>query len=117
LTDRVVSARFPYLPLDLSIGGRQVELEGLLDTGLDGDLLVPSGTLDPLVRPSRTVLYRLVDGSPVFALVHDADLQIGSLPPIPISVASIGSETLVGRGVSDRYKITLDHGQRLVVEG
>lgn len=39
--ERVKSEKFPYLPLRVAVGERTVEIMALLDTGFDGDLIVP----------------------------------------------------------------------------
>jgi hypothetical protein len=33
-----------------------------------------------------------------------------------VDIADLGDESLVGRGVSDRFGVFLDHGRRLVIE-
>ncbi|MBM2811087.1 MAG: hypothetical protein HW416_1846 [Chloroflexi bacterium] len=38
---RVVSVRFPYLPVVIEIDGETHSLEALLDTGFDGDIILP----------------------------------------------------------------------------
>ena len=43
-------------------------------------------------------------------------IRIGDLEPIRVVVAALGHETLLGRTVSDRFRITLEYGSRLIVE-
>jgi hypothetical protein len=43
-------------------------------------------------------------------------LQIGSFEPFEVLVSQVGSELLVGIGVVRRFRVTFDHGQRVVVE-
>lgn len=43
-------------------------------------------------------------------------VRTGNLDPVRVVVAALGHETLLGRGVSDRFRITLEHGKRMAVE-
>ena len=41
----LVSDRYPYLSVFLNVHGRVLEVEALVDTGFDGGVIVPSGTV------------------------------------------------------------------------
>jgi hypothetical protein len=45
------------------------------------------------------------------ALVH-----LGNLGSLEAVVAILGDETLIGRGILDRFLLTFDHGRRVVLE-
>jgi hypothetical protein len=34
----------------------------------------------------------------------------------PVVISFLGEEALIGRAVTDRFRLTLDHGQRVIVE-
>ena len=64
MTPRWVSQRFPYLPLQIQIGSVSRTIEALIDTGFDGDLLLPPAMLPVGLDPARTATeWRLADGS------------------------------------------------------
>ena len=112
----VASAHFPYLPLQLQVDESTSSIEGLLDTGFDGDLTIPPD-LDAEGTLSHDYLsWTLADDSSVTAPVYIGLARISSLATFPVLVTALGNEPLIGRGVSDRYRITLDHGQRVIVE-
>jgi predicted aspartyl protease len=114
--DRVESDRFPYLPLTLTVANRTVRVEALLDTGFDGDVVVPPQLITDGEPPDEHRSWSLADGSVIVAPLYYGALQVGSLDPVPADIVAIGDEPLVGRGISDRYGVNLDHGQRLIVE-
>lgn len=113
---QVVSERFPYLPIRLLVGGRSAETEALLDTGFDGAVVIPVDFLGPDVSPDSHAPWTLADGSAVLAPVYIAVLRIGDLEPLRVLATALGREVLLGRTVSDRFGITLEHGRRLIVE-
>ena len=116
LTPPLVSDRFPYLPLTLTVRGAVFTCTALLDTGFDGAIIVPEGFFPPSLRPSRDLLWTLADGSPILAPSWWGTAQLGTLPAIGATIVALGNEFLIGRRVSDRYRIVLDRGQHLTVE-
>jgi len=116
MSQPVVSNRFPYLPILMALGQRGEDLEALLDTGFDGDLAVPPGLIPDGQRPTAYTRWILADGSSVLATTYRGTVRVGPLGPFPALITAIGDEPLVGRGVSDRLRITLDHGQQLIIE-
>jgi hypothetical protein len=54
-------------------------------------------------------------GHQVAAFVGEVTI-IGINEPIPARILALGNEFLLGRRVLDRYKVTFDRGQRVVVE-
>lgn len=58
----LVSEHFPYLPVEVQVEGMEWDGEMLVDTGFDGDLILPS-VLQPATPPHTVVPWRLVDGS------------------------------------------------------
>ena len=97
------------------MGDETRELEALVDTGLDGDMIVPSGTA--FAEPSI--------GARTFAWANEAlaegpaylgTVQLGGFDPVSAEITALGGETVIGRGVIDRYRVVFDHGERVVVE-
>jgi predicted aspartyl protease len=116
MSQSLVSPRFPYLPLHLAVGSTTLDVEALLDTGFDGDVAVPANFAAEGIGPAGTMTCRLADGSPVAAPIYRGTVSVGSFGPFPVYVITLGDELLMGRGVSDRLRITLDHGQWLIIE-
>ena len=112
----VESRRFPYLPLSIHIRGRRITVEALIDTGFDGDVVVPRDLLADDLLPDSDTRWWLPDGSAISAPSYDGVAQIGQLDGVDVTVVSLGDEALVGRGVIDRYRLILDHGVRVIVE-
>ena len=113
---RVTSSRFPYLPLSFTIRDRTLEVQALLDTGFDGDLVVsPDLVLSGRPADGYSTLV-LADGSEVEAAVYLGTVTIGEFSPIEAGITVLGDEPIVGLGIASRFLITLDHGQRVIVE-
>jgi predicted aspartyl protease len=116
MNQRLISTHVPYLPLTLTIQGRTETIEAFLDTGFDGDGVVPPDLVTASDTPDGYLQWTLADGSRVQAAAYLGTLQIGSFSSFPAVVTVLGDEPIVGRHVSDRFTIILDHGQQLIVE-
>ena len=114
--DRVVSARYPYVPVRLVVDQQVIEVEAFLDTGFDGDIVIPRGLIDSSARPTSYLYWALTDNSIVQAPAYPGTAAIGQLGSFPVLVTMLGDEPIVGRRVTDRFRVTLDHGRRLVIE-
>ncbi len=116
VTRRVLSTHFPYIPLLLELGRYVVRLEALVDTGFDGAIIVPAGLVTDVELPPAYLRWKLADGSQVTAPAYRGTLQIGDMTPLRVTVTVLGDETIVGRAVTNHFKVTLDHGRQLIVE-
>ena len=114
--ERLESSHFPYLPLRVQIGGRSYDLDALVDTGFDGDVTVPA-SLFGIELPERSEVHgHLADGSVVLIPSYAAEVRLGRQGPFPIFLLVLGDEPSVGRGITDRFRLILDHGERVVLE-
>lgn len=79
--------------------------------GSDGHVAVPPRMVGsrPPTDLSRWVL---ADGS-IMAPLHRGMLQIGGFAASAVTVLAIGDEPILGRGVTDRFTLILDHGQQV----
>lgn len=113
---RVVSGRFPYVPITLDVQGRIATVEALLDTGFDGHVVVPPALVTDGQAPDGHLDWFLADGSQVVAPYFLGTLAIGAIGPFPVLVTVLGDEALVGQQVAIHLTITLDHGRSVIVE-
>ncbi len=113
---QVVSDHFPYLSVRLLVAGQSIGAEALLDTGFDGAIVIPAHFLGSEIQPDSHAPWTLADGLEVVAPVYIVVLRIGDLEPVRVVVTALGRETLLGRAVSDRYRIILEHGSRIILE-
>ena len=90
-------------------------VDALLDTGFDGDVALPQHLVAG-VLPDGYLPWVLADGSDVLAPAYEGIVQIGSTAPLAAVMIALGEEPLVGRGVSDHFRIVLDHGREIIVE-
>jgi predicted aspartyl protease len=113
---RVVSNRFPYLPVRLHVGNQTHDLEALLDTGFDGDIAVPAALVAGLANPLGYFRWSLADGSGISAPYYEGALRVGPVGPFAVAVMELGAEPIIGVGAIEELVITLDHAQRVIVE-
>lgn len=94
----------------------------MLDTGFTGDIAVPEALLgDVAGTPDAYASLRLADGSSTFAAVYQGyvffyELEDDVHVRLHVTILAMGEEPLVGRGLMDRFRVTLDHGRRLIIE-
>lgn len=112
---KIVSNNFPFIPIVVTVRKRVEKVETLIDTGFEGDIVVPKGLLtngDPL----DTVLpWQLADGRVIIAPVYAGKVKLGNIS-FAVSVITLGNEVMIGRGVTDRFKVIFDHGKKVIVE-
>ncbi len=113
------SARFPYLVVYVRLKSSSSEsllIEALVDTGFDGDVVIPETTLAN-ASADGYITWRLADASLVAAPYYLGECELPGLgPSFPVIITALGEEAIVGRGLTDRFTLILDHGQRLIIE-
>lgn len=116
MNEQVSSAHFPYVPIHLQVRQITADVDALLDTGFDGDVVIPASFVERLGSPGALIDAVLADGSQVSIPTYRGFARVGGFAQFFVNVAAVGNEILVGRGVSDRFTIILDHGRQLIVE-
>jgi predicted aspartyl protease len=91
--------------------------EALVDTGFDGDILLPQLRLTTSAGVGVRRSFRVGDGRVVNIPTYPADIQVVGLDAILRVSVGLGSpEVIVGRGVIDYFRVIFDHGREVVVE-
>ena len=93
----------------------------LLDTGFSDQLAVPTSALEDepalVGDPDTWVNVRVADGRSIAVPLFDGTIELPNLSTVEgASIMVMGDQYIVGRGILDLYKVTLDHGQRLIIE-
>ena len=116
--ERLVSLHFPYLPINVSAPGIDFEGIALVDTGLEGGVVLPHSYLPLDVPPERHTRWIFADGSRRGAPIYRGSVTIGDFHtlPFPISVTIMGDEPIIGVQVIRHFSVILDHGRRVIVE-
>lgn len=115
-TKKVVSLHFPYLPIEVVINQSKRILEALLDTGFDGYVVLPpkfvtNGEVADLYESCK-----LADNSIVRVPIFIGSVKLGSKKLNKITFLIMGDEPIIGREVIKHFKITLDHGRKIILE-
>jgi predicted aspartyl protease len=88
-----------------------------IDTGCDGDLCIPESAVEQLGLPVHVAPYRLAVAQRIWAPEYRGTLGIlGWDLRLPAVIVALGSEVLQGRRVVDRFRVTFDGGQRVLLE-
>jgi predicted aspartyl protease len=116
-----VSSHFPFVAISVGLPDRQntqdFEIEAMVDTGFDGSLILPVSLTSRFGLHDSMTTWRLGDGSLVNAVSYDVDVQFRGLDGAHRVVASLlGDLALIGRGLTDRFLLILDHGRQLTIE-
>lgn len=66
--------------------------------------------------PDTLLPWQLADGKVVLAPVYAGKIKLGKLSSFTVSVVSLGNEVMIGRGITDRFKVIFDHGKKVIIE-
>jgi predicted aspartyl protease len=111
------SAHFPYIPVTVILNKRTETVEALLDTGFDGDLIIPEGLMTNGKPPDSYLRFTLADQeTSVLAPAYLGRVEVAELGDIGEHAAIIsvlGTEAILGRNLARYFHITLDHGREV----
>lgn len=110
------SSHFPYLKISIKVLHRDIKIEALVDTGFDGDIAIPPELVLNGDPPAGYVRWTLASGQTILAPYFMGTIKVGNFRLISIQITVLGDEPIIGRGIIDRFKITLDHGQKVILE-
>ena len=116
VNQRIISSRFPYIPVRVQLGRRTFNVEALLDTGFDGAIILPSALVANGAPVERYVRVVLADSSRVLAATYVGTLRIGGMPPFRARIIALGDEPIIGLTATNRYYVGLDHGRQIIIE-
>ena len=116
MNQRIVSSRFPYLPIRIRVRDHDESGEALLDTGFDGGIVVPQGFFADEEQPDWYVWWTVADERRVLAPIYSGTIELDGFGPFQTLVTALGDEMLVGLQVASRFSILLDHGVQVIVE-
>lgn len=111
----VTSEEYPYLQIRFGVQAHSDEDTALSDTGFTGHLAIPASWEARFGRPDGYSRWMLADGNFVHAPVYLGRVEIIGLSPTTATIVVMGGEYILGRRVLDRFEVTLDHGQRVIV--
>ena len=109
----MISPPFPSLPVVVRVMGEPHEGIALLDTGFEGDVIIPAHLSVGFGALTQDLV--LADGSQADAPVRGGYVQLGDFEPVPADVIFLGHEFVIGMGILRRYEVILDHGRRVIV--
>lgn len=88
----------------------------LIDTGFDGDIVVPAAYVPAATVSVDYLPARLADGSEVHVPAYAGTAQIGAITIAPALVLALGDVAMVGTNLLRYFTVILDHGRRVIVE-
>ena len=93
------------------------EATALVGTGFDGYLAVPLGVSGQLPRTRRTIQASTASGEVLNVPVYVGPVELLDQPrPIQAAIIVLGDEFLLGIESLDHFRVTFDHGRRVIVE-
>ncbi|MGH2531469.1 MAG: hypothetical protein ACRDJW_04090 [Thermomicrobiales bacterium] len=113
----MTEAAYPSLPIRFVIEGIADSTDALLDTGFDGYPAVPAARVAALPGPPRMRPIQTASGERVEVPVYVGTVELVGQPgETEALIIAIGDEYLLGLVVLNHFKVTFDHGQRVIVE-
>ena len=110
----MTSLHFPFVPVRIELGGRVFEENAILDTGFDGEIVIPQSRAEGL-QPEDSAQFVFPDGTVVEPDIFRGVVQLADMEPIIAEIVALGTEFIVGIRILRRYEVILDHGQRVIV--
>jgi hypothetical protein len=94
----------------------EFDIEALVDTGFDGGLTVPESYIPDRVPDSGPITCHLADGSSLNARFYRGYVAVGPLQPIPTVIIVLPHQALLGRAVTDHFRLSFRYGREVVLE-
>ena len=113
---KIISTRFPYIPVQVFVSENIYKLEALIDTGFDGQVILPPSLVANGQLPKRFVICKLADNSIVEMLAHRGSIKLGGKKLKDVLVIIMGDEPIIGREVIKHFKITLEYGRKIILD-
>lgn len=111
------SDQYPYIPVWFRVNDYEADVQALVDTGFDGHLIVPRSLSSSLGDPHLAVPWTFADGKPFYIEMYEGLVSIPSvLDPVDALVGCTGNFYILGLAVIDLVRLTLDHGEHILVE-
>lgn len=108
---------YPSLRIRFTIQGITGNVAALLDTGFDGYLAIPESTIAAFPLPLGRQPILTASGEQVRVPIYRGTIELIGMPrPIAAPIIAIGDEYLLGLATLNHFKVTFDHGQRVIVE-
>lgn len=108
---------YPTLAVRFVVSGVTRDAIALMDTGFDGDLVVPEALVGQLPEPSYYSRYRTANGELVVVAEFSGTVELVDQPgSLQARIIALGDEYLIGIRMLNHFRVTLDHGQQIIVE-
>jgi predicted aspartyl protease len=121
MIEPVTSDAYPFLRVHVRVDSLdaptfEFDVEALVDTGFDGGLAISRDLIPEGVVPVGRSVWNLADGTEITALSYFCYVSIGHLQAVPTVVITLDGDALLGRHVTDTFRVTFDRGRRVIVE-
>jgi len=115
------SSHFPYLPVHVRLGNIQypdhaLDIEAFVDTGFDGSLILPQGLIPDRIPVIGETICHLADGSIFAAASYLGSVSVGSLAPVRAIIMTFPDKALLGRAVTEHFRLSFLYRRQVVLE-
>lgn len=108
---------YPSLAIRFQARGVAGEACALVDTGFDGHLVIPESMVSSLPGSTLADRIRTASGEIVYVPAYRGTVELVDLPgAVPALIIALGDEYLLGLETLNHFRVTFDHGKRLIVE-
>jgi hypothetical protein len=115
------STRFPYLRVHVRLGNLQYpdyefDVEALVDTGFSSGLAVPPDLIPDHVASLGDSDCTLADGTTFLAKAYRGFISVGTFQPVATTVIVLPNQALLGRAVTNHFRLTFFYGRQVILE-
>lgn len=115
-TRKIESFHYPYFPVEVTIKHNKHTLEALLDTGFDGYVVLPPKLVTNGEVADLYESCKLADDSVIRVPVFIGFIKLARKKLNKVTFLIMGDEPVIGREVIKYFKVTLDHGRKIILE-
>ena len=113
---RIISTNFLYLPIKVTLRQNEFDLKAFLDTGFSGILILPPNMVTNGKPPDLYSNCQLANDSIIRIPTYIGSVKFWNKKFSNITILAMGDEPIIGREVIKYFRITLDHGKKIILE-
>ncbi|MQL51398.1 hypothetical protein GFC01_03790 [Desulfofundulus thermobenzoicus] len=108
---------YPYIDLFFAVGDYKEKIHAYIDTVFEGYIVLPEYYIERIGEPAFFTDWEVADGALVVAAEYIGNITIPEIGfATMVRITCLGNECLIGRAIIDHLRLTLDRGQKVIID-